>query len=344
MISLSRLIRYSVRVAAWATPHVKEWHRQRNLNLVEGQRHLEARNWPEAEKHLVLALSERKHSDKRRVELLLDLQKSQHRQNKLAEADQTARAAIELAARRREASLHSRALDSLTDVQLTQGQYGEALRTAEEIARLEGAQPKPDYARLAKCSRKLGTALLKNQRLGEAKAAFERAAGLAEQAFGTEHIETADSFAELGALCRQMGDHGEAQRFLRRALQIRRAAAGADSHEATQDLFHLAASLEESGDVSGAVGEYERALSLTERQVGGNRDEKAAMQARLAGLYLETGRIAPARELLTMAIGILERKGGERLALALETMARVEETAGRPGEAERWRQKALATT
>ena len=47
MISVTRIFRLSMRVAHWAEPHVKEWHRQRHLNRVEGQRHLDARNWSE---------------------------------------------------------------------------------------------------------------------------------------------------------------------------------------------------------------------------------------------------------------------------------------------------------
>jgi tetratricopeptide (TPR) repeat protein len=340
MLSVTRIFRLGIRFAAWVTPHVKEWHRQRHLNRVEGQRHLQSRNWSEAEKHLALALAERRHSATRRLELLLDLEKAQLRQHKLAEAEETVRTAIDLAVQTKDPSMHSRALDALVDVQLEQGKYAEAEKTTGEIARLESARPKPDRARLAKCSHKLGTALLKSERPAEAMEAFQRAAELSEQAFGAEHVETANSFSELGMLYRQKGDHAEAQRCLRRALQVHRAASGHDSHEATQALFQLAASLEESGDLQCAAGEYERVLALKERQVGGNREETAEAQVHLAALYLNAGRSSAARELLTSAIAVLERKGGQRLALALETLACVEEQVGRPADAKRWREQA----
>ncbi len=341
MLSVTRIFRLAIRFATWVTPHVQEWHRQRHFNRVEGQRHLQSRNWPEAEKHLVLALAERRHSAKRRLELLLDLEKAQVPQHKLAEAEQTVRTAIGLAAQTKVHSMQSRALDALVDVQLEQGKYADAEKTTGEIARLESAQPKPDSARLAKCSHKLGTALLKSERRAEAMEAFQRAAQLSEQAFGAEHVETAKSFSELGMLCRQKGDHAEAQRCLRRALQAHRAASGHDSHEATQALFHLASSLEESGNLEGAVEEYERVLALKERQVGGNREETAEAQVHLAALYLHAGRSSAARELLTSAIAVLERKGGQPAALALETLACVEEQVGRSADAKRWREKAV---
>jgi tetratricopeptide (TPR) repeat protein len=342
MISITRLFRLAVRISAWATPRVKEWHRQRHLNRVEGKRHLESRNWSEAEKHLTLALEERHHSATQRLELLLDLEKAQLRQFKLAEAEETTAAALVLAIQEKNAGMHSLALEALVEVQLGQGKYDEAERTAGEIARLETAQPKPDNARLAKSAQKLGTALLKSGRKAEAIEAYGRACELGEKAFGSESIETAQSLSDLGMLYRQEGGHQQAQRCLRRALKIHRAISGQDSHEASQDLFHLAGSLEESGDLDGAAAEYERVLALKQRQVGGNREEVTETQVRLAALYVRTGRTSAARELLSHAIRVLERNGGPALAFALETMASADERAGRADDARVWRERAEA--
>src|SRR5580693_1871573 len=209
MISVTRIVRLTMRVARWAEPHVKEWHRQRHLNRTEGQRHLDSHNWAEAEKHFTLALAERRHSKQRQCELLLNLEQAQRRQRKLGE--------------------------------LEQGRYPEAERSIAEILRTEQAESRPDGARLARCYRKLGTARLKSERQAEAMEAFRQAADLSERAFGAAHAETAQSFAELGMLHRQHGEHTQAQVFLRRALDIHRGASGLDSHEATQGLYQLAA-------------------------------------------------------------------------------------------------------
>jgi tetratricopeptide (TPR) repeat protein len=312
------------------------------MNRVEGQRHLDARNWSEAEKHLTLALAERRHSSKRRLDLLLGLAQAQRRQAKLVEAEQTTNTAIQLANQSRDYSLGSRALDGLMDIQLDQGKYAEAEQTAREIMELQSSQSKPDNALLSKCFRKLGTALLKVERNAEAIEAFRQAATLSERAFGAEHVETANSLAELGMLFQERGEHAEAQQHLRRALQIHRGTLGPDSHEATQDLHHLAASLEDSGDIDGAVEEFERLLALRARQVGCNPLETAEAQVRLAVLYLNASRTGPAKELLMQAIGTLERKGGPALSQAMEAMARAEEQFGRPADAKQWRDKALS--
>jgi len=338
---IHRIFRLAIRFAVWVTPHVKEWHRKRNLNVSEAERHLGSRNWSEAEKHLAAALTERRHSPKRRIDILLDLAKAQRGQAKLVEAEQTARAAIDLAAQSGDHTLHARAMEALVDVQIDRQNYSGAEQTIREIATRESEQSQPDRARLATCARRLGTALLKSGREGEALEAFQQAACLAEQAFGAGHVETAQSFADLGILSRQHGDHKEAQRCLWRALEIHRATSGPESPAATEALYNLAASLEQSGDLDRAVNEYERVLALKDRQVGGNREEATDVQVHLAALYVKAGRIAPARELLMQAIGTLERKGGPQLALALATFADVEDGMGRAQEARQWRARAV---
>jgi tetratricopeptide (TPR) repeat protein len=340
MISVTRVVRLVIRFAAWVTPQVQRWHRERHVNRVEGLRHLGAHNWTEAEKHLSRALAERRRGAKERVELLLGLAQAQRGQRKQAEAEETTRLAIDTAVEAKDADAHSHALDTLVDLQLDLGQYAEAEQTTGEIARLQSEQGKPNRAMMAKCSRKLGTALLKTGRENEALEAFQKAADLSEAAFGTQHAETANNFVELGMLHRQQGNHPEAQKHLRRALEIHRAALGPDSLEAAQDLHHLSASLEESGDLDGAATELERLLLLRTRQVGANAEETADAQVRLASLYLRAHRPGPAKELLSSALRVLERKPGPRLAAALETLALTEEQFGRSDEAKRLREQA----
>ena len=178
MISVIRLFRLGIRFAAWVTPHAKEWQRQRNLNLTEAERHLAAKNWSEAEQHLVLALAERRHSSKRRLDLLLQLASAQRHQGNLDQAEHTLRMAIHLAAQRKNQSMRSRCLVAVVDIQLDQKKYSEAEQTIREIEALEAAQSSPDRARLALCSRQLGTALLSSGRKTEAMQAFQQAARL----------------------------------------------------------------------------------------------------------------------------------------------------------------------
>jgi tetratricopeptide (TPR) repeat protein len=335
---VTRLFKLGIRFAAWITPHAKRWYRQRHLNRTEGERHLAAKNWGEAEKHFILALDERKHSPKLQIGMMLGLFEAQRKQGKTTEAEQTIKTAVDLAASAKDGALQSRALDALADLQLDQKRYSEAEQTIGQIEALERAALEPNFKRITASARKLGTALLHSGRMDEAMKSFERAARVAEKAYGPEHPETGNAYAELGAQYRLLGNHPEAQRCLRRALQIHRAIEEGYSPDATQDLIHLAASLEESGDVEGACAEFERVLSWKQREVGGDRGQTAEIQARLAAIYVQTGKSSQARELLTHAIGILEdEKKDDRLVFALETMAEVEEQIHRSEDAKKWR-------
>jgi tetratricopeptide (TPR) repeat protein len=340
MISVTRLVRLGVRVATWATPHIKEWHRQRHFNRTEGERHLQSRNWSEAEKHLTLALAERRRAIPQRIELLLSLQQAQRKQHKLAEAEKTVLQAVAMAGKVWERSWRSLTKEALADLQIELGKHAEAEQTIKEIQLLEAGKSAPGRARLARCSLKLAKALLSTGRKEEALEACKRAVDLSEQAFGPDHLETANALSELSALHQQHGNPEEALVYVRRALKIHRTELGADSQQATQDLHSLAALMEESGDLTGAMTEYERVLALDERQVGGDRRSVAETQVRLAVLYLNADRTPAARELLTTAVGTLERSGGDLLALALKLLVEAEENCGRSVHAERWREKA----
>jgi hypothetical protein len=167
---VTRLFKLGIRFAAWITPQAKEWHRKRNLNLTEAERHLAARNWVDAEQHLVLALGERRHACGKRLDLTLQLASAQRHQAKWEQAEQNIQVAIGVAAN--DQSLRSRALVGLVDIQLAQKKYGEAEQTIRAIEAIESAQAAPDRARLAQCSRKLGTALLNSGRTQEAHQAL----------------------------------------------------------------------------------------------------------------------------------------------------------------------------
>ena len=339
MLSITRIAKIAMRVTQWAAPKVQEWRRQRNLNRNEAQRHLEVHNWSEAEKHLALAIEEKYHSAAARLEMLVKLAEAQLAQSKLTEAEQTAGNAVRIAIQEKNEILHSLALEALAKVQLAQGRYAEAHKTGREVVHLESTRAKPDYARLASCSRSLSSALESCGQPEEAIEALKEASVHAGKAFGPEHANTASFLHELGMLHRRHGKHEEAQSYLRRALSIHRA--GDDSHRVSQALYILAASLEEAGNLDGAAAEYEKLLVLRERQVGANPQETAEAQVRLAALQLRNGKVSIARELLLRALPTLERKGGPLFTRALETLADAEDRSGRVEQAKLYREQAI---
>jgi tetratricopeptide (TPR) repeat protein len=335
MIPIDTALRWSIKLAAWATPQIRAWSLERSLNRVEGERHLKARNWSEAEKYLAQAVAEadeRRHSV-RKIYFRLLLAESQRKQGKVAEAEQTVRAALEHTARISNPSGYVQCLDALAEVFHDAENYPAMEAVLQEGVRIESSMPHPDQMRMARRVYRLGTARHKSGRAEEAVPALEKAVQLHEELCGEEHLDTAKLMSELGRLYRSQGNHEQAQRCLRRSLRTHERTLGHDSAEAISDLHHLAGSLEESGEIDRAAELYERALMLKLRVVGGDLEELADMQFGLAGMYIHWSNYGRARELLAEAIGTFRRKKGARLAIAYETAGYVDECSGRYLEA-----------
>jgi tetratricopeptide (TPR) repeat protein len=320
---------HATRFAAWVTPHVKEWHRQRHADRLEGERHLAAGNYSEAEKHLTTAVAlavERRAAPGKRVALRLQLAEAQRELGNFDHAEASVRTALDEAARDKQ--WRAVALDALAEIQLARGNFADAEKTIAQTAGFPS-----DPASTARRTLKLARAQYQGGDRSKGLNGYAQAVELHEKAFGAEHVETGHLLAELGTLGRALGNHAEAQTNLRRALKIHEACFGADSREAAEDLSQLAASLEESGDLEGAMAQYERALRLNERRVGANMEEVAEMQARVAKMYIQWGEIGKARQLMAQAIPALVNRPGPRRATALEILAELEEASGNLDEA-----------
>ena len=335
MVPVDTALRWSFKLAAWATPQIRAWSLERSLNRVEGERHLKDRNWGEAEKFLTDAVVEadvQRHSV-RKIHFRLLLAEAQRKQGKVAEAEQTVRSALEHTARISNPAGYVQCLDALAEVYHDAEDYPAMEAALQEGIRIESAMPHPDQMRMARRVYRLGTARHKSGRSEEAVPALEKAVLLHEELCGEDHLDTMRLVSELGRIYQAQGDHGQAQRCLRRSLTAHERALGYDSPEAVSDLHHLAGSLEESGDIDGAAELYERVLMLKLRVVGGDMEDLADMQFGLANMYIQWSNYSRARELLAESIGTFRRKKGTRLAIAYETVAHVNECSGRYLEA-----------
>jgi len=339
----------SLRTTGWSAgssvQRVKTWTLDRNFDQTEGERLLNARNFPAAEVYLAKAVIDaemRKRSASKRVTLRLTLAEAQRKQcysdaletnlGKLIAAEATVRSAIEIAAANADRDLYIQCLDTLAEIFSDQGNFAAVEKVMVEAIKLEASLSRPDPLCMGRRVLRLGVARHRLGRLDEAIPALEKAVAIHEQTCGEDHEETAHHLTELGAALRARGDHAEAQKVLRRALEIHERQ-GTDSPAAIRDLHHLAGSLEESGDLEGAAAEYERALAYKHRVIGSNLDDLAELQYGLASLYLEWQNYSRARELLYEAIGTFRRHAGLRLCVAYETMAYIEECSGRYSDA-----------
>jgi len=328
----------SLRWSAVWVPQLESWTMDRNWNRAEGERLLQAHNYEQAEPYLARAVAEadqRSFSAPKRVRLRVQLADVQRKQNKYPEAEQTLRAGIGLAAEASDGAGYLLCLDGLAEVFLAQGNFSAAEKMSQEGVRIEAALPHPDPLRMARRVHRLGIARYKQGLSKDAIQALEKGLDLHEQAYGLEHEETHRVLSELGAIYRAEGLHQDAQRCLWQSLRFYQRTSGAEDPRAMRDLHQLAGSFEESGDIEAAAREYERMMQMQSRLLGRDLEEVAEIQFSVAGLYAGWGNYPRARELLANCIGTFKRKGGPRLAVALETLAQVEESSGRFEDAAR---------
>jgi tetratricopeptide (TPR) repeat protein len=328
--SVARVGNKPVKVASWTLD--RNWHRS------EAERHLKARNFLEALRHLTVAVDEadtRNAPPKQRVRFRLELADAQRRTaelnpEQLATAESTVRQAIEIAAAESDREEYVNCLDALADVFADQKNYL-ALEKVEEQAIQQGAGlPHPDPLRMAKRVHRLAIARHKNGSTEEAVPALEKSIALHEKTYSPDGPEMASLLLEIGGIYFDQADYERAKECLRRSLRIRESIAGADSPEALEVTQKLATCYEESGDLDGAAQQYERCLMLKQRKLGvKNIEEVAVMQYSLANLHTGWGNLPRARELMTECIAAFRRDGGPRLAVAHELLAQIEERSGR---------------
>jgi tetratricopeptide repeat protein len=320
---------------------IRSWTADRTEDQRTGERLFEQGDYAGAELHLVKAMVEderRKQSSDKRILLRLELAESQRKQfrhgagnsagDKLGEAEENIRSAMDLAKRTGERGLTLQCLDALALVLGDREDLTQMEQVVREATDLEAKLKRCDPMAAARRMNRLGFLRQKHGKLEEAAAALTESATIHEQVLGANHIGTANRMSELAAVYHALEKHTDTQRCLRRAIRVHEAECGLDSPEAVSDLQMLTESLEVSGDLDSAAAQFERVLGLKLRLVGADLDDIAEAQVRLANRYIDWRRYSRARELLLEAVGSFKRKGGPRLALGYETLARIAEETG----------------
>jgi tetratricopeptide (TPR) repeat protein len=345
-MSVVRLFKYGVRFAAWVTPHIQRWQQERQVNQTESERHIKARNYPEAEKSLILHLEEahgRRYAAKRKLNIWLDLADVQRHQGKQAEAELSFASALKLIESNKiDSDCKALYLDRWAQFEADRGNVEESCRAAQEAVDLTSSSKKPDLNLLASRVHALAVAEGRAGRAEESRATLRKAMNLYEQAYGPDHPDTAARLADLGEVCRKEGKHDEAKQLLERALKVHQRSLGATSPEAMRDLLHLAVVLADSGDIPGAIQRYERALSVTEKIVGSNGSDEIEILLGLGRLCVASEHYPKAIETLEQALRHLSRTKDERVADTYEKLAWSNRKLRRWKEAEKYYTNAIA--
>ncbi len=320
---------------------IRAWTGDRTEDQKTGERLFEQGDYSGAELHLVKAIVEderRKQSPDKRILVRLELAEARRKQyrpgpgggnrEKLSEAEETIRSAMELAKRTGERPLMLQCLDALASILGDKEDLPGAEAAVREATDIEATLKRRDPLAAARRLNRIGLLRYHSGKMEEAVTALAESAAIHEQVLGADHLGTANRVSELAAAYRALENHSETQRCLRRAIRVHEAQCGLDSPEAAADLQMLTESLESSGDQDAAAAQFERVLGLKLRIVGADLDEIAEAQVRLANRYIDWRRYSRARELLLEAVGSFKRKGGSRLALGYETLGRIAEETG----------------
>ncbi len=319
----------------------RAWTRDRSEEQIEGERLFEAADYAGAELLLAKAIVEgerRQQTPDKRILVRLELAEAQRKQyrpqmgggnrQKLADAEQTIRSAMEMAKRVSDRVLALQCMDALVTILGDQGDLAQAEQIVREAAEVEATLKRRDPLATARRLNRVGLLRYQHGKILEAVDALAESVAIHERILGPDHLATANGLSELAAAHHAVGQHAETQRCLRRAIRVHELQCGLDSAEAAFDLRTLTQSLEASGDIDGAAAQYERVLGLKLRTVGVNLDAIAGMQASLGHRYIQWRRYSRARELLMEAVGTFKRKGGPTLASGYEALGEIEEETG----------------
>jgi hypothetical protein len=311
---------------------------ERNPHLAEAARCMEAHDFTGAEEHLVAALEEADRGPApaaQRIRVRIELAGAQRLaalnaspdpdMNRLEAALRTICEAIEIAARGSETKSYVECLDTQAAILQDMQQWAALESVQLDAIRLITAQSNHSPAALSARLRALAATQGRLGRPQEALSSYDRALQLHDQVYGPSSPETVELLGEIAGYLRAQRASARAVPYLKRVLQVQEAQYGADSPQALQATETLAAAFEASGNLSLAAQQYERALQMKLRKLGvGNLDEIAEMQYGLAQRHIGWNNLTRARELLSECIGGFQRRGGPRLATALETLAQVE--------------------
>ena len=195
----------SLRSNFWSqpkAPRLAAWSLDRNHDRTEGERLLKAGSYAEAETYLdraALDAEKRGHSAPKRIQVRLLLAEAQRKQVRLNEAEQTVRAAIEVAARIDDRVAYLQCLDALADIFGDQGNHAAVEKVTRDALKIESSLPRPEPLRMARRVHRLGMVRHHTGRIDEAIPMLEKAVALHEQNSGPDHLETGNQVMALGA-------------------------------------------------------------------------------------------------------------------------------------------------
>jgi tetratricopeptide (TPR) repeat protein len=139
---------------------------------------------------------------------------------------------------------------------------------------------------------------------------LQRAAQLAEGAFGPDHPNVSIIYNALANAYLAQGRYAEAEPFLQRALQIREHNLGPNHPDLVPILNNTALMFDNQSRYGEAEALYQRILAIQQAAAGPDHPSVAISLGNLANLYQHQGRYSEAEASYQRALAILEKAFG----------------------------------
>jgi CHAT domain-containing protein/Tfp pilus assembly protein PilF len=174
---------------------------------------------------------------------------------------------------------------------------------------------------------------------------LERAARIAETAFGPENPNVSLVYNSLSTAYLAQGRFADAEPFLRRALQIRERTVGPNSLDLVPVLSNTAMVYDNQSRYEEAEALYKRVLSIQQATAGPDHPSVAISLGNLANLYQHQGRYGEAEASYRRALAMLEKAFGPdhlNLLFIIDNLAVLYGNEARHDDATRLFQRSLA--
>jgi tetratricopeptide (TPR) repeat protein len=162
-----------------------------------------------------------------------------------------------------------------------------------------------DYVEMA-FQQVVGNFRLVQGRNEEARAAYDKALGLARKNLGANSMVTAELLSSTGAPYQELGQAEQALARYREALAIRERLLGPWHPDVSASLLHVGIALTMLGKHREAVAAFERGAAIASRTLGDRSLAFAAIEGELGNAYRELGDGDRAEQAFRRAIAITE--------------------------------------
>lgn len=174
---------------------------------------------------------------------------------------------------------------------------------------------------------------------------LERAARIAENAFGPQGPNVSLVYNTLSAAYLAQGRFADAEPFVLRALQIRERNVGPNSPDLVPVLNNAALLYDNQGRYGEAEALYKRVLAIQQANVGPDHPSVAISLGNLANLYQHQGRYGEAENSYRRALAIVEKAFGPEhpnLLFIIDNLAALYGNEERHDDATRLFQRSIA--